>query len=162
MSYASISDLQSRYDARVIAQLSCDDNSGTINTTNVQAALDDATASINMAALQGSQYTITDLTTLVSSGDTMLVRMCADLTLRKLVERRAGAMPSALRDQIKESEDLLSALRSGKRVLNVTTNRTADTPEIVAVSAVENSYIQPMASLPFFGGPKATPSIYGP
>ena len=161
MSYATIANMQARYDSRIIAQLSADDNSGTINTTVVQDMLDDATATINMATIQGSQYQLNDLTALVAAGDVMLIRMNCDLAIRALVERRGVGLSGGLERQVKASEELIEALRKGERVLNITANRAADTPAMILNSACENANIQPLSSIPFFGGPQGTPTTSG-
>lgn len=162
MSYATVSDFQQRFDSRIIAQLSNDANSATITTANVQACLDDGAAAVNTACLQGSQYTVSDLTNLVSSGDTQVVRMNCDIAIRLLAARRAIGISGAIIALTKDTYDLLSLLQEGKRVLNVARNRTADIAAMVNITAVQASNIQPGASLQFFGGPTGTPSVNGP
>lgn len=161
MSYAAIVDFQARYDTRVIAQLSSDNNAGTINTIAVQACLDDATAMINSAALQGSQYTADELTSLVTSGDTMLLRMNCDLALNLLSQRRAMGLSGRIAEQVKRSLDLLEALQKGQRIFNVTANRTADVPAIVVTSLDQASNLNLGANISFFGGSAGTPTTAG-
>lgn len=161
MSYATVANFKARYDLRLINQLSSDNNSGVGVTANIQASLDDASAQINMAALQGSQYTVLQMTTLVASGDTQLVRMNCDLALQFMAKRRGSGLPAGLATQLKESLDLLDLLRRGERILNITENMVANLPVIINTSALQNSYIQPMASIPFFGGPRGTPTVNG-
>lgn len=161
MSYASISDFNARYDSRVIAQLSNDTNSSSANSSNVQAMLDDATAQINSAALQGSQYTVDQLTALVLTGDTMLVRMNCDLALELIAQRRSMGLSGRLQEQTKRSLDLLEALRLGQRIFNIGANRTADLPTIVVLTDDQTANLQLASSLPFFGGAKGTNTIMG-
>lgn len=161
MSYCTIQQFQQRYDLRSVAQLSNDQNADTLNTTNAQAALDDATAEINTAALQGSQYQLSDLTSLVAAGDTQLVRLNADLAYRNLLDRRGQGLPPGLEARIKSSESMLDALRSGARILNVTTNRVADVPALVTRTADQDLNLGVLTGNDFFAGPTGTITING-
>lgn len=161
MSYATISDFNARYDSRVIAQLSNDTNSTSANSSNVQACLDDATAQINSAALHGSQYTVTQLTTLLATGDTMLVRMNCDLALDLIAQRRAMGLSGRLQEQVKRSLDLLEALQKGQRIFNIAANRSADTPAVVVLTCQQEANLNLPSSLPFLGGAQGTNTTAG-
>jgi len=161
MSFASISDFNNRYDSRVIAQLSNDTNSTAINNTVVQACLDDGNATILTAALQGSQYTVSDLASLLASGDTTLIRMNCDIALKYLSQRRGMGLSPGLREQVKDSFDLLDALRKGTKVFNVASNRNADTPAMVNITSTQSQNIGDLAGIDFFGGPSGTMTING-
>ena len=161
MSYAAISDLQNRYDTRVIAQLSDDTNAGTINSTVVQACLDDAAGMINTAALQGSQYLQSDMATLAASSDPTLFRMNCDIAINLIAQRRAMGLSGRVQDQVKRSLDLLDALQKGSRIFNVQGNRIADLPAVVSVTSQQEANLNLPADLPFFGGPQGTPNING-
>jgi phage gp36-like protein len=161
VSYATVAQFQSRYDSRVIAQLSNDANGSTVVTATVQACLDDATATINAAALQGSQYTVTQLTDLVATGDTMLVRICCDVALEYIAQRRSMGLSGRLESQVKRSMDLLESLRLGQRIFNIADNRSADLPSIIVTTADQSSNLGLMSSLPFFGGAQATKTTAG-
>lgn len=165
MAYANIDDLMRRYDARVVGQLSSDDNSTAPDNNNIQAALDDATSKINLAALQGSQYTVLQLQTLVAGGDTTLTRMNCDLALLFLAQRRSMGLPSKFEGVLRNTLELLDMLRKGQRVLNVPENRVADLAAMVNNTAQQNLNVQPLSSIPFFGGPRGTNTTageYGP
>lgn len=165
MAYADIDDFRNRYDSRFIDQLSSDDNSTAPDNDKIQASLDDAASKINLAVLQGSQYTISQLNALVAGGDTTLVRINCDLALSFLCQRRAMGLPSRFEGVLRGTFELLDMLRNGQRVLNVPENRTADLAAMVNNTALQNSNVQPLSSIPFFGGPKGTNTItgeYGP
>ena len=139
MAYASSTDFANRYDSRLIQQLSVDDNSTTSGSGVISALLADAQAEILTATLKGSIYTADELTALVATGDTALVRLNCDLALKMLVGRRVGGVPPALLDIVKRAEDMVDALRSGKRVLNIAINRAADTPAVVVSTGLQMS-----------------------
>lgn len=159
--YALIGDMENRYDSRVLAQLSNDENGTTRVDEVLQASLEDAYARINSAALQGSQYTVAQLEELVDAGDTMLVRMNCDLAIKFMAQRRGMGLPKGLESQVKESLDLLEALQQGKRVLNIDANRGADVPEIVTLTSDQQENLGSLTNISFFGGPQATKTTAG-
>lgn len=158
MSFCTIAQFFARYDRRVIAQLSNDVNSVAQLDTNIQACLDDATSDIKTAALVGKIYSATDLTTLVSSGDTQLVRLNADIALGYIYNRRAMGVPANLKDVVDRANDQLNALKRGERVLNVTAAINASLPVMVNLSPLDQLNLQQITATPFFGEPCGTPS----
>lgn len=165
MSFASIGDLYNRYDSRIVDQLSSDDNSTAPDNNKIQAALDDGASKIQLAVLQGSQYTVDQLQTLVNSGDTTLIRMNCDLALLFMAQRRSGGLPNKFEGVLRNTMELLDMLRRGQRVLNVPENRVADLAAMVNNTAQQNLNVQPLSSIPFFGGPRGTNTTageYGP
>ena len=162
MAYASSTDFANRYDSRLIQQLSVDDNSTSSGGTVISALLDDAQAEILTATLKGSIYTAGQLTALVATGDTALVRLNCDLALKLLVGRRVGGIPPALTDLIKRAEDMLDALRSGKRVLNIAINRQADGPAIVVSTGLEQSNAGDITQNEFWSNRLGTNTVSAP
>lgn len=161
VSYATIAQFQARYDARLVAQWSNDTNGTTQTSANVQAALDDASAAILTACLQGSIYSASDLTTLVSGGDTALVRLCCDIAIGYMAERRGQGLPGQLQRQADEAGRMLDALRRGQRVLNVSANRAADVPATVTLTADERSNLGSLTASDFFGDVSGTATTSG-
>lgn len=162
MSYAVIADLTARYDSRTLAQQSNDTNSASASTTNQQAALDDATAEINTAVLQGSIYTLDQLTALLLTGDTQLIRLCCDTAVKFLCSRRMDSLPASVTDRIKASEFMLESLRSGKRVLNVVINRQADVPILLTNTTLQQQNLGDITATDFFVGLAGTNTVDGP
>lgn len=150
MSYATIAQLQDRYDARLIAQLSNDLNSTGVVTSRVQAALDDASADLLRACLKGSIYASTDLDTLVASGDTSLVRLVSDGAMRNLARRRGMARHEGLEAAFERWDKALRDLSNGLAILNVQTNREADTPSLVVLSCLEQQNLNVLTNTSFF------------
>lgn len=121
MSYASVSDLLKRYDARVIGDLVND--SGTRQTSiqlllddNVQASLDDAAGMINSAVFNAERYDVVALNNLTGVDQAFLIRLNCDLAFGLLSMRR-GTQEKAL-PMYEMALDTLERLRTGDRVFN--------------------------------------------
>jgi phage gp36-like protein len=162
MAYASSIDFANRYDSRLLQQLSVDDNSTSIGGTVISALLDDAQAEILTATLKGSIYTAGQLTALVAAGDTALMRLNCDLALKLLVGRRVGGIPSFLADIIKRAEDMLEALRSGERVLNIVANRGADMPSVIVSTGLQQSNAGDITQSEFWSNRLGTNTVDAP
>ena len=158
---AQPADLTARYDSRLIKQLSIDDNS-TNSGSSIAVLLSDAEAEIMTAVLQGSIYTPAELQALVSSGDTQLLRLNCDVALRMMAERRVGGIPSALADIVKRATDLLDAIRQGKRVLNVVTNRAADTPALLVTTGLQRQNLGDVTANDFWSNDRGTNTVNAP
>lgn len=159
MAYADTSNFFDRYDARLIAQLSNDNNSTGANTTTIGVMLEDGKAEILTACLKGSIYSASDLDALVNSGDTQLVRLNCDVALKFLCDRRVGGTPKALQGIIDRANDMLDALRSGAKVLNVTTNRAADVPAVVVSTGVQQSNLGDITQNDFWSNRSGTNTV---
>jgi phage gp36-like protein len=129
--WATSTDFTNRYDSRVVAQLSNDTNSTSANSLIIAALLADAASEIRAACLRGGIYTTDQLDALNNSGDTQLVRLNCDVAIKLLAKRRVGDIPQAVKDIVRRTEEFLDALRTGKKVLNISTNRAADLPAMV-------------------------------
>ena len=160
--FATEAQFKERYDSRTINQLTKDDNTTTGDSAVITALLDDASAEITAAAIQGSQYTRSQLDTLVSSGDTMLVRLACDIAMRNLFRRRGQGVPPQFADSIRSAEDFIDTIKKGGRVLSVDDNRPADVPSLVELSASEKQNLGLIVDRsPFWGGAKPTPNTNG-
>jgi phage gp36-like protein len=161
LSYCSLSDLRARYDSRTLAQLSNDSNSTTASDNNQQVALNDAAAEIRTACLQGQIYTSDQLDALVASGDVQLVRMCCDIAVKFLASRRMDALTPSIQARIQASENMLEALRQGKRVLNIANNRHGETPALVTITSLQQTNTGDITANEFFGGAPGTLTVDG-
>lgn len=157
--YATVAQLQQRYDARMVGDLSSDDGSGTTNSATLNAVLSDATAEINAAILLGSRYTATDINNLINSGDTLLPRLCCDLAMFDLQLRRGVGQPS---ERYKASVEIIKQIKEGKAVLNLADSQSAGLPSLVTLTSTQAQNAEPMTSCPFLGGPSDTRTIDDP
>lgn len=150
MGYATIANLESRFDRRVLAQLSNDAGGTSANTANQTTAIDDASAEILMAALQGGIYTSDQLDTLYAAGDKALIRLTCFLAAKNLYKRRGMGVPPSLKDDAKQADDLLEQLRKGMRVFNVSANRSGELPAIVSLTSTQQNNLGSLTDSTFF------------
>ncbi len=160
--YAQTPDLQARYDFRLTNQASSDDNSGSQNTANQNIALQDASSEINTAILAGGRYTPTQISTLLSGGDTLLVRLCCDIAFARLLARRRGGASPGQKDNLEAAQKLLDRLESGAAILNISASIAAGLPSMVMVNADQASNAEPLSSCEFLGGPAGTKNTSTP
>lgn len=162
MAFATSNDFYARYDGRLLAQLSSDDNTAVADSTVIAALLADAQAEIQTAALRGSIYTVAQLTALVASGDTALTRLSCDLAMKMLVGRRVGGIPSALADIIKRANDMLDLLAKGARVLNIQANRGADIPTVITTTGLQRKNLNDLTANEFWSDITGTSTVDSP
>jgi len=134
MSYADVSDLLKRYDARTIGNLAGDEGvrisvDDLPTDANVLAALEDASGEIDAALLQGKRYTTDELSSLTGNSLAYLKRITCKIAFWLLWERRPW-----LEDDVKESarEDARKAidrLRRGENVFDLDPQIEAGLPE---------------------------------
>lgn len=111
-----------RYDVRTVGDL-CSDTGTRITSDalpsnpNLLAALDDAQGLVEAATLVSSRYLPADLSTLTGTGQRLLFRILADLTIGLLYKRRPdkGDPPRAFTDAM----DWLDLLRKGERIFGL-------------------------------------------
>ncbi len=126
-SYAAPSDLLARYDARVIGDLAGDSGAriavGSIPTNaNVLVALEDASGDIDAALLKGKRYTAANLVALTGNSLAHLKRMCCQIAIAKLWERRVymdadeeqGAEQAA-----KQAREAIRKLQTGEEIFEL-------------------------------------------
>jgi len=123
MSYAQPSDLISRFDARVLGDLAEDNGtrvspSGLLTDPNVQTALNDGAAMIDMACQVGERYTQAQLAALTGTDQAALFRLNCDLAFTYLCQRR-GLKPPQYDEAYKRSEEVLTRLKDGALIFNV-------------------------------------------
>jgi phage gp36-like protein len=159
--YASIAQIQTRFDIRTLAGASTDDGSGVLNTVNLNDVLQDASAKITSAIRFSSRYTADQVAALIASGDTLLVRLCCNLAYGYLILRR-GTMPESVEGFYTHTLETLDQIRTGKLLLNIPGVGAASTPVVVSNTAAQNANLLPMASNDFLGGPSDTRSTTDP
>lgn len=139
--WASISELSARYDERVLGELASDTDTAASVSGNAKivACLEDATAIVKSAVHQGKAYTESQMSTIASGGNPLLIRLVCDIAVHKLHARRMRDIPNVVQSSYDESMDLLDELRKGMRVFDETQNSGAQTAE---------PYAQPVAKRP--------------
>lgn len=126
-SFASISDMRTAFDARTVASLSSDNDSGTEVAGTVTDAIARASGEIRSACRAGGVYSESDLVTLASNSDPLLRHLAVVLAMRNLYIRRGG-IPSDMQGMIDDAVDTLERLRRGDRVLAVESAISAQSP----------------------------------
>lgn len=159
--YATITQLQARFDSRLIAQLSNDTNAtgtGSQVDGNVQACLDDAAGDIRAAAMVGLIYSTADLSTLLASSDPLLIRLNCALGMGYLAARRGITLEDGIQKQVDAANDTLEKLRHGSRVFSI---NAGTAPQIAVLNATQEANLQRPSDNAFFGGASGTNTISG-
>ena len=154
--YATVTQLISLCDARVLAELGSDtDSDGTVNSGNtiLVAAIQRASSDIEASALRGGRYTSTDLATAVTDGDMTLVGLTCDLALAQLFGRRAGVLPEDVKDRRDRAMRTLQELREGKiifaKVASVATAQ-AGVGDLTVINEAVRGNLNLAADSPFY------------
>lgn len=143
MSYAEYTDLETRYDAREIKQLSSDTETPSASSNNavVLAALEDASGDIDAALLKGGRYTVAQLAALTGNSLAKLKRMCCELAMVYLMERR----PELTTEQVERHAAIrkrhLDPLRLGEDVFSIDAAIDAGKMSHDGPTSVEVSYL---------------------
>jgi hypothetical protein len=128
--YADASDLEARYDLRVLLRLASDEGesipAGTLaSSARVLAALAEASGEVESACAAGRRYAPSDLALLTGNSLAKLKGIVCGLAMAKLQMGRPteqGAPPVML----KAAEDALVKLHSGERVFGFTESMNAE------------------------------------
>lgn len=133
MAYATPAQMLLRYDSRTIGQLVADDDtqvsaSGLLTDTVLAAALGDASGRIDSALLQGGRYTTDDLEGLTGNNATYLVRICCDIAMEFLWQRRPYYDIERYKQARELAEDHLKLLQSGKDIFDIASVQNASVP----------------------------------
>lgn len=160
--YATAADLLVRYDRRMVADLISDSGLSDPNPTTsavVSAALADASAEIDRAALYGKRYTLDDLALLGTAEDPTLKRMACDLAMGLLYARRGRGVPDGHQEMIDATRDALEDLRAGRHILPLDPQINAQTVSVYRPSRTELRRLDPFATSPIY--PDATRYVGG-
>lgn len=150
MSYATIANLTDRYDSRVVNQLSNDAGLAVAVTSVIQAALDDATATLRIAAMQGGIYTSDELDLLATNADAAMIRIVCDVAYKNMATHRGMGLDGAIAQQVKDTLETLDLIRKGVRVFDVAINRQAEQPEVISLSPSQLINQQSLTATSFF------------
>jgi hypothetical protein len=121
-SYASVSDLLLRKDARIVGELANDDGSvsnpaALATHPAVAAALNAASGEIESACLIGERYTPADLAALTGVSAEYLKSLVCDIAMHRLAERR-GLRFEDTHVAFDRARETLDRLRSGDRIFS--------------------------------------------
>lgn len=124
--YATRTEVIQFKDARDIGDLVADDGNrvseaNLATDSNFLLAIQAASGEIEAACLIGNRYTTSDLENLTGNSAALLKRICADVTMKVLWDRREADQHGERRKYaIERAEKWLDQLRKGERVFNVT------------------------------------------
>jgi len=135
-SFATPTDLTSRYDWRIIAQLASDtgtaDTQGAVLTDqNVLNCLADSSGTIVMFCLKGGRYSEADLLALTGNGQAFLQRLTCDIALYYIVLRRG--LPVAEYPQVIEALKVLEMIGKGDLIFPI--------PAVIAAGVAQSPAI---------------------
>ena len=127
--YATVQDLQLRYDWREIGDLVSDSDeqisaldqatSGNQYNTLLVQLLSDASGDIEAALLYAGRYATTDLSGLTGNSLSLLKRITCEITIAYLRERKPFWKTEQLEAYSKAKEKHLERLRTGANVFNL-------------------------------------------
>lgn len=128
--YAEPSDLMIQKDQNILADLCQDDGkapdrSSLADNAILEAMLDQASGVVESALIAGRRYSATDLEDLTGNSQALLKRICCDIGMRFLYERRPDYDPDALEKHRDLAERYLQRLQKGEDVFNITANKNA-------------------------------------
>jgi len=115
MAYCTQADLDAAVDSTTLMQLTDDEGAGSINTTRLQRAMDDATAEVD-GHIRG-RYSVP-----LATVPPFIRVLTVHLAIHALYARRGGAfgdLPPAVAQRYKSAQDALRAIREGKLDLGV-------------------------------------------
>lgn len=143
--YATAADLLKRYDARILGDLAADDgeqvSAGDLATDpNLAAALEDASGEIEAALLQGKRYSVDQLTALTGNSRAYLIRICCQIAVAKMWERRLyldSDQQIAAEQAQEQARKALQRLKTGEEVFNVDVAKAAGLPSVSTPSRVQ-------------------------
>lgn len=127
MSYATPAQMLQRKDARTLGDLVADDDrqvdaTDLLTDANLQAALDDASGDIEAALLVGGKFTPAQLAALTGNSQKHLIRICCEVAMFHLLNRRPSSNPEQWETYQKIRESTLDPLRKGINVFNIEAN----------------------------------------
>jgi phage gp36-like protein len=142
MAYATPADLISRKDRNDVGQLCGDDKRvvSPVDLTTNQPCLDalaDASGDIEAALLVGNRYTVADLTTLTGNSLALLKRICCDIAMSLLLDRRPGWNPAKSKEIRDLANDRLERLRKGENTFNIQASLDAGEPVVDGPTMME-------------------------
>jgi phage gp36-like protein len=135
MAYAAPADLIDRFDQNDVGQL-CSDDKRVISVVDLVSnqrcltALNDASGDIDGALMVGNRYNANDLATLSPNSTFKLKRVCCEIAMMHLVNRRVGWNPAKAKEIRELAEKNLERLRNGENTFNIQASMDAGEPVV--------------------------------
>ena len=143
--YVTVAEFLKRFDQRDVGELVSDDDISVHENdlptdVNLLACIADASGDIDGALLNGKNYTAADLEGLAGNALSKLRRMCSEITMFYLLDRRPNFDSDRLDAHEKMKNRHLERLRKGENIFNLDANKNAsvavvDGPTIVQYHA---------------------------
>lgn len=152
MAYATYADLESSLDGVIVSQL-CSDTGEPMPGANPVAttALNRASGVIRAYTMVGGIYSDTDLNTLATNLDAMLIMLTVDLAAEFLFQRRGAKIPVSVDERLKRAYSALEALRDGKMIFgSISDNISAGQPEVKVVPPATLNWYSKVSNSAFF------------
>lgn len=140
MTFATANNLVERFDHRLIGDLCSDDGNDltlgqVLTDARVAAALDDASGEVLTNLQVGGNYTYEDLEGLTGLNRSHLVRVCCDIAMGLLIQRRPNRVSTEVADKIAEkAREHIRQLRKGENIFGF--------PEKVEAGNLHASHMQ--------------------
>lgn len=136
--YATIAQIKTHIDERVLQMLASDDGTDADLTSfatapKLEAAVERASSDVESYARRGQRYSATDLSTLLTAEDTTLIGIVADLTLYNLATRKGGDLTPAIEARGRDAHRALKALGNGDRIFGMDTGAEGSGTATVSV-----------------------------
>jgi phage gp36-like protein len=142
--YATIADLISRRDERVIRQLATDrdeplTHDEILASIVADEALIDASGEVEAAMIAGKRYSPDELSGLVGNSLGLLKRIVTTIAMACLYERKPGVHREIAEHYFKQAQEYLERLRTGQNLFNLAdeSNTNAAIPDLTAPTAVD-------------------------
>lgn len=128
--YVEVSEFLKRFDQRDVGDLVSDNDlavaPGALPAdANLLACIGDASGDIEAALLAGSNYSTADLEGLTGNSLSKLRRMCSEITMFYLLDRRPNFDSDRLESHEKMRNRHIERLRKGENIFNLTEHVTA-------------------------------------
>lgn len=146
MAYATPADLITRYDENDVGQL-CSDTKNAVspidlpNNARCLAMLNDASGDIDGALMVGGNYNAIDLAGLTANSTYKLIRICCDLAMWYLIQRRPGWNPEKAKAIREIAEEHLERLRKGENTFNIQASIDAGDPVVEGPTTLDFQYL---------------------
>lgn len=140
--YASPSDLVSRHDIRVIAQLASDDGAplsraDVITHPFVLVSLEDASGEVESALRRGEMYRVEDLEGLTGNSLAKLKRMVCTIAMALMFERRPGIYQEIAEAYMERSDKSLKEIQKGENTFGLETHASSNLPSVSGPTSLE-------------------------
>lgn len=144
-SFADVSDMIARYDARTLGDLVSDDGRSVgredlIGNSYLQTLLFEATGEIKAAVLRSQRYTAEELEDLIAAaqdGAEYLKGLCCQLAFWKAWQRKPYADITRQQEANQQIRTILEQLRKGDLSFDLPRHQEAGTPKTDTVTRVE-------------------------